>query len=97
MKNPFILTNEVITLSGRVIHPPNIRVTTPRIATKDCKAADIWLRNEAINEAETKNDNWNLFQFKCTNKDSHLTTADRELMHVYLFGDVKYLFCLKAE
>ena len=86
---------ELITLTGRQINSPSIRIDSNRKATRDSRNADVWLRNEAINEATIKKDCFCLDQFRHSNPQ-RLTQSDKEGMHVYLFGDVLPIFELRT-
>ena len=83
----------VTTLSGRVITPPNIRLGK-NVTAKDSKAADAWLRTEAIVEAKAVGNEFAADQHSYANPD-RMTTAEREGMHMQLFGEpAKPIFVL---
>lgn len=84
----------VMTLTGREINSPSIRIDSNRKAVFDSRKADAWLRNEAIKEATIKMDRFCIFQFRQSNPRL-LTQSDKEGMHVYLFGDVLPIFELR--
>ena len=85
---------KISTLTGREIDPPAIRTITHRKCVIDCLKADEWLRDEAINEATIKNDRFCVTIFNHSNPKK-LTHADKDGMHVYLFGKELPIFKLK--
>lgn len=86
---------KIKTLTGREIDSPSIRTVTQRKCVIDCIKADEWLRNEAIEEAIIKNDRFCLNHFKHSNP-KELTQADKDGMHLYLFGKCSEIFKLKG-
>ena len=78
------------TISGRIIlAPPPIRSESNMKAINDAKKVKKWLINEAIKEAEFKEDEWSLSLFK--NIDiKRITRAESNIMNHYLFGREEY-------
>ena len=78
------------TVSGRVIPgPPPLRVSSASVATKDRRARDMWLLNQALAEAQEQGQEH--MQILCTGMTQYgsrcfLTRADRTLLNLYLFG-----------
>lgn len=69
------------TLSGRV--------TTPYPKQKSERYASQWLIDNAVEEAESRGDDFNALIFRSTSmlRGGILTDADRESMLMYLFGE----------
>ena len=84
------VTEILYTVSGRVIPgPPPFRLSSSSVATKDRRARDMWLLNQALAEAQAQGQEH--MQILCTGMTRRgsrcfLTTADRTLLNLYLFG-----------
>jgi N12 class adenine-specific DNA methylase len=77
----------VRTQSGREINaPPQIRTDTNRKATKDLLAQKQWLLDQAIAEAEARQDDYNLNWMR-NEKASNLPPASVDSLNQYLFGE----------
>jgi hypothetical protein len=87
-------STDIITLLGRILAPPPIRISTNGKAKQDSLKADEWLRKEAINEARLRRDKFNLFQFEQAIDPKKMTQAEKEGLHIYLFGEIKNIFKL---
>ena len=75
----------VSTLSGRQTSPfPKLDTKSNRKCINTIKRIDNWLRENAINEAAAKGDEFNLLQFKNSNPIK-LTKAEKDSMEYYLF------------
>ena len=78
----------ITTITGREIpYPPAIRTETSRKASIDCKKVDDWLISQGIDEAISRNDEYNLLMFRNL---KNLYTADRDLLNYYLFDKCEY-------
>jgi hypothetical protein len=76
----------VTTASGRQTTPfPKGSVETNRKATAWVKRVEAWLHENAVAEAESRGDKFNLGQFKGENP-AKLTQATKDSMEEYLFG-----------
>lgn len=73
-------------MTGRAIpDPPGIRLATERKAKNDLNALRSWLLAQAIAEAESRGDDYNLLWMR--REDSRrLPQASIELLNLYLFG-----------
>lgn len=81
----------VTTVTGRTTTPfPKIDISTSQKAGNTLKRVNKWLIDNAIAEAKTRNDDFNLGQFEGINikKPSSADTADAEL---YLFNTEKWI------
>ena len=81
----------VKTITGRDTTPfPTVKVDTNRKCINTIntiKKVDQWLFDNAILEAESRNDEFVLLQFNCA-KSNNLTQSDKDSMHLYLFGNI---------
>ena len=76
----------VTTASGRSTTPfPNFNGKNGKVSNFGLKAVDKWLVDNAIAEAESRNDDFNLTQFKAINL-KNLSQADKDGAEEYLFG-----------
>ena len=76
----------VLTSSGRKTTPfPQIKTDTNRKATATVKQVDAWLRDNAIAEARSRNDDFNARQFEFENP-AKMPQASKDSMEEYLFG-----------
>ena len=76
----------VLTSSGRKTTPfPQIKTDTNRKATATVKQVDAWLRDNAIEEARSRNDDFNASQFEIENP-AKMPQASKDSMEEYLFG-----------
>lgn len=80
-------TGEVRTTNtGRNTSPfPKVDTSTPRKATNTVKRADNWLIDNAIEEAQSRDDDFNVQQFKAVDR-TNITTADKDSAEAYLFN-----------
>lgn len=77
----------VTTATGRSTTPfPNIDVSSDRKATNTLSRVDSWLHANAIAEAESRGDKFNLASFRAENP-ARLPQASKDAMEEYLFGD----------
>ena len=75
----------ITTITGRIIPaPPSIDTSTNQKAHGGLKKVDAWLRQQAIDEAKSRNDDFNLISFENAKK---LSPSDRDGMNLYLFGE----------
>ena len=70
----------------RIAAPPRIRLDTNRKCQNDVKKLEAWLKEQAIAEAASRGDDWNLMQFQAM-KAGKLTTAEKDGANLYLFGE----------
>jgi hypothetical protein len=76
----------MLTLSGRSIpNPPAIRLDSSRKAANDIKRIEAWLLTNAIAEAKTRGDDYNL-TWMIGEKPGKLPPATVDNLNVYLFG-----------
>lgn len=76
----------VTTVSGRETTPfPKTDIGSNRKAVNTIKRIDYWLMDNAIAEARSRGDKYNLRQFEA-NRDKP-STADKDSAELYLFGD----------
>jgi len=76
----------VTTASGRTTTPfPKFNGKDGKVSNFGLKAVDKWLVDNAIAEAESRNDDFNLTQFKAINL-KNLSQADKDGAEEYLFG-----------
>lgn len=81
-----IKDGKIKTVSGREIPaPPPIRLDTDRKASSDVKKVDSWLLDQALQEAEDRNDDFNKTQFQGLDPKK-LSPADKDILNQYLFG-----------
>lgn len=74
------------TSSGRTTTPfPNADANTPRKATAAVQRVHTWLRQNALDEATSRGDEFNALQFRNANPKK-LTQAESDSMNEYLFG-----------
>ncbi len=78
----------VTTATGRQTTPfPSFKaLDTNRKITSATKNADNWLIDNAIAEAESRGDDFNLTQFKAINR-KNIAPSDRDSAEMYLFGE----------
>lgn len=77
----------VLTRSGRPTTPfPKIDCPTNKKSINTLKRVDKWLWENAIKEAESRDDRYNLLQFRLENP-LKLPQATKDGMELYLFGD----------
>jgi len=87
------MKTHLTTLTGRVIPAPKQKSSKPDdsartiagIVWANTHIVNTWLVEQAIAEAEAKNDDFNGFQFKRLNSDK-LTQSDLDTLNDYLFG-----------
>jgi N12 class adenine-specific DNA methylase len=73
------------TLSGRQTTPfPVVDLSTPRKSKATLKRLDHWLRENAIDEAESRGDDFNAQQFRSEDPEN-LPPASKDAMNDYLF------------
>jgi len=76
----------VYTSTGRETTPfPKIDCTSNRKTINTTKRIDNWLMQNAIQEAESRGDDFNLRQFMANKDRPH--QADKDSAEMYLFGD----------
>lgn len=75
-------------MPGDTFRTSSGRITTAYPKQQGAKYASQWLINNAVMEAESRGDSFNMRAFKATSpfKDGTLATADQESMLEYLFG-----------
>ena len=68
---------------------PKIDCTTGRKTTLTLTRVNIWLRREAIREAETRDDDFALGIFEALPEDGkRFTTADLDSLNLYLWNSL---------
>lgn len=77
----------VTTSSGRQTTPfPNIDTSSDRKAQNTVKRVDKWLHENAVEEARSRGDDFNLTQFQ-SEDPANLPPASKDSMEEYLFGE----------
>jgi len=85
------------TRSGREVEPPPIRTDSDRKLNIDLKKVDAWLVDEAIKEADYRQDTYNSDRFEFSMNARKLSPADRTSLNDYLFGVYDIADLIKAE
>ena len=81
-----IIDGKVETVTGRMIPAPPIpKITSDRTASAWLKKMDVWLKEQSIAEAQSRNDDYNLIMFQ--NESTKLPPATKSSMNEYLFGE----------
>lgn len=77
----------VLTATGRKTTPfPELKFGTNRKSSNTLKLVDGWLINNAIDEAKSRNDKFNLLQFQHINL-KNISQADKDSVELYLFDE----------
>ena len=77
----------VLTATGRETSPfPEIKTGSDRIMGNTIKRVEKWLIDNAIDEARSRGDNFNLRSFEHINL-KNLSQSDKDGAELYLFGD----------
>jgi hypothetical protein len=77
-----------ITLSGRSTTPfPKVDCSSNRKAISTLKRVDYWLWENAVGEAKSRGDSFNLIGFNAEDP-KNLPPASKDGMHLYLFGEI---------
>ncbi len=85
------------TLSGRYIpRPPRIRLDSARKAANDINKVEEWLKQQAIDEAASRHDEFNLLSFHQL-KPGRFSQADKDGANLYLFGTENPVFTPEEE
>lgn len=87
LKEQAVTNGKIKTVTGREIPaPPAIRTDTSQKAKLDLRKLEYWLMNQAIDEAKSRKDDFNLTQFKQL-KPGKFSQSDYDSTNLYLFNE----------
>lgn len=77
------------TTSGRTCSAfPKVDTSTYRKSQNTLNRVGRWLWENAVEEATSRGDDFNRFQFEKAADPKSLTQAEKDSMHLYLFGEI---------